>query len=330
MNGREIFEKGVRWCYSTQEEITAQLEELELNSTGTTGEGSHRPALFHEDLWDMPLQSDPITPITGGGGRTRTIENGRIFEKGGIGVSDVSGHFPPELARTMPGESSRFRATGISIVLYPLNPHAPSAHANFRIIKRITESGAIDRLWFAGSADLTPSLLYEEDARTFHAAWRDLCARFPDVADHRRMKKACDDYFYLPHRQEYRGIGGILYDFEEAHPDRWFDFMKEAGATFIRAYLPIMGRRSGMPFGAAEREVQLLRRGRSVEFNLLCDRGTSFGLRTGGRIESILMSLPSPVHWRYNYDPATDASLTASLRDQATRLRDVLRTPADW
>lgn len=329
MNGREIFETGVRWCYAMQEQITQQLEDLELRSTKGPGE-PHRPALFREDLWDLPQDSKGASPITGGGGRTRAIENGRIFEKGGVSVSDVSGHLPPDLSRAMPGESPRFRTTGIVIALHPLNPHAPAAHADFRIVKRISEGGAIDRLWFSGSADLAPSLLYDDDARDFHSAWRDLCGRFPDIADHPRLKKACDDRFYLPHREEHRGIGGILYEFEEKQPDRWLEFMKEAGSTLLRAYLPILDRRAHSPFALAERDLQLLRRGRSVEFNLLCDAGTAFGLRTGLRTESVLMDLPSPVHWRYNYDPASDISLEPEPRQRAARLNEVLRHPVDW
>lgn len=323
MEKRKVFESAVRICHDMQDRITTALEELEMNNAS-----SGRASIFKEDLWDHGDTTSTI--LTGGGGRSRAIENGRIFEKGGVNVSDVSGRFSEEMARAQPGESSRFRATGISLVLHPKNPHAPTVHANFRVIKRITEQGEIDRMWFGGGADLTPHLFYEEDARHFHKAWSDLCLRHREIADYGKMKQDCDAYFFLPHRAEARGIGGIFYDYQEENADQWLAFMKEAGEAFLESYVPIIKRRSDMPFTEAEREFQLYRRGRYVEFNLINDRGTLFGLRTGGRIESILMSLPSPVHWRYNYHPENDLSLPEALRRQIAELYSALKEPRNW
>lgn len=320
---RKTFESAVRACYEMQEQITSCLEDIELKSTS-----AGRSAIFREDLWDHSETNSTV--LTGGGGRSRIIEGGRVFEKGGVNVSDVSGRFPEDMARSQPGESLRFRAAGISLVLHPKNPHAPTVHANFRVIKRITEQGSIDRMWFGGGADLTPHILYKEDARHFHRTWYELCERFSDIASYTEMKEACDRYFFLPHRQEARGIGGIFYDYEEHSPQRWLSFMKEAGKAFLDSYVPIIQRRADMPFTEAERDFQLFRRGRYVEFNLIHDRGTLFGLRTGGRVESILMSLPSPVHWKYNYNPESDPSLPEAFRNRIAELQAVLRKPHDW
>jgi coproporphyrinogen III oxidase len=323
MDRRKVFETAVRVFYEMQDRITRALEEIELSSSS-----ARRASLFREDLWDHSQTSSTV--LTGGGGRSRAIENGRVFEKGGVNVSDVSGRFSEEMSRSQPGESRRFRAAGISLVLHPANPHAPAVHANFRVIKRITEQGEIDRMWFGGGADLTPHLFYEEDARHFHRMWHDLCQRHREIADYEQMKQDCDAYFFLPHRGEARGIGGIFYDYREGNDERWLHFMKDACQTFLESYLPILKRRMDLPYTEAEREFQLYRRGRYVEFNLIHDRGTLFGLRTGGRIESILMSLPSPVYWKYNYDPENDPLLPEALRRQISDLYSVLRRPRSW
>jgi coproporphyrinogen III oxidase len=255
----------------------------------------------------------------GGGGVTRVLADGGLFEKAGVAWSDVFGELPPELAALGPGDGRTFRATGVSLVLHPRSPRVPAVHANFRYV----EKG--DARWFGGGADLTPCYLRVEDVVHFHRAWKDVCDRHV-VADHARFKAWCDEYFFLPHRGEARGAGGIFFDdLGRNAPDdgleEVFAFVRDAGDTFLPAYVPIATRRKDEPWGEREREWQLFRRGRYVEFNLLHDRGTIFGLRTGGRTESILMSLPPLVRWVY--DRAVDAG------SPEAEMLDALR-PRDW
>jgi coproporphyrinogen III oxidase len=261
---------------------------------------------FHEDAWERP---------GGGGGRTRVLSDGAVFEKAGVNFSAVHGELGEEAARTLPGEGRAFFATGLSLVLHPASPRVPSVHANFRYMER----GG--RWWFGGGSDLTPYVLIEEDARHFHGAWKRVCDRH-DPAFYPRFKRWCDEYFFLPHRGEARGVGGIFFDHLEGDLERLFAFWREAGEAFLDAYLPIVARRRGEPYGPSEREFQLLRRGRYVEFNLLHDRGTLFGLKTAGRTESILMSLPPLVRWPYDFRPAPGSP--------EARLEEVLRHPRDW
>ena len=262
-------------------------------------------ARFCHDLWQRP---------GGGGGLTAVIEEGAIFEKGGVNVSTVFGDLSDEMAALLPGSGQTFFATGLSLVLHPRNPHVPTTHANFRCLKRG------DALWFGGGADLTPYYPEREDAVHFHRTFKTVCDAH-DAEFYPRFKKWCDEYFYLPHRQETRGIGGIFFDYLQRDPARDFDFVQAAGNTFLDAYLPIVRRRKHVPFSEPEREFQLYRRGRYVEFNLLYDRGTLFGLKTGGRTESILMSLPPLVRWNY------DRALVAGSRE--ADLANWLR-PQDW
>jgi len=244
---------------------------------------------FHEDQWEYGSGR--------GGGRTRVLSEGSYFEKAGVNFSDVQGEFPEDFAKSMPGDGRGFRATGVSLVLHPWNPKAPTVHANFRCIVR---EGAG---WFGGGGDLTPYFPFREDCVHFHRVWKASCDRHSSVADYSFFKKWCDEYFYLPHRKEARGIGGIFFDHLGAKPDELFAFVKDAGDQFVPAYLPIAERRKSEHFDDAEREFQLYRRGRYVEFNLVYDRGTIFGLKTGGRVESILMSLPLNVRWPYHQSP---------------------------
>jgi coproporphyrinogen III oxidase len=263
-------------------------------------------AVFRADRWERE---------GGGGGRTRVLSGGAVFEKAGVNYSLVHGEMAEELARQVPGEGRLFSATGISLVLHPRNPMVPSVHANFRFL---TKGG---REWFGGGADLTPYYPYREDAVHFHRVWKRVCTRHAAVADYERLKKCCDEYFYLPHRGEARGIGGIFFDYLEGDFEKLFGFVRDAGDAFVEAYVPIARRRKDEPFGEREREFQEYRRGRYVEFNLLYDRGTLFGLKTGGRIESIFMSLPPAVRWPYDYEPepgSREAELTAFLK------------PRDW
>jgi coproporphyrinogen III oxidase len=320
----ELFERASAAYRLLQDEICAAIEALEtgqdcFNLDEDPGHASGRsPGRFQEDVWAGDHSGELRL---GGGGRTRVLGEGRIFEKGGVNFSDVHGVFTEEFARNLPGESREFRASGISLVLHPRNPHAPTVHANFRVIRRGPPE-RIERMWFGGGADLTPHYLYHEDARHFHSQFRAACDRHHDVADYSAMKAQCDSYFHLPHRGEARGIGGIFYDYRDENPAAWLDFSIDAGRAFLDAYCPLIERRAAQPYTRQQREFQLWKRGRYVEFNLLYDRGTIFGLRTGGRIESILMSLPPLVAWHYDFRPEPDSPEAEML--------NILRNPVDW
>ena len=265
---------------------------------------------FGADAWQRP---------GGGGGVARVLENGALFEKAGVNWSSVDGELPAELAATMPGGGRAFRAAGISLVLHPRSPMVPTIHANFRCI----EKG--DTMWFGGGADLTPYYLRRDDAVHFHRTLADACDRHRPVADYDRFKAWCDEYFFLAHRGETRGVGGVFFDYLGAkgeHPHAAiFDFVQTIGRAVVAAYLPIAQRRRDEAYGEAERLWQLRRRGRYVEFNLIYDRGTLFGLKTNGRVESILMSLPPEARWDYDVSPqpgSPEADLVSHLR------------PIDW
>lgn len=282
----------VEYFQSLQDNICSALSSLDGNP-------------FREDLWEHHQQ---------GGGRTRVLAAGRVFEKAGVNFSNVSGEFPETFAATMPGEGRSFTATGISLVLHPWNPKVPTVHANFRFITK-GEAG-----WFGGGADLTPYYPYMEDCVAFHRVWRDVCDRHPSVASYPRFKEECDKYFFLPHRNETRGIGGIFFDYLRTESEPTFSFVRDAGDHFLAAYLPIAEKRCEEKFNEAERDFLLWRRGRYVEFNLIYDRGTIFGLKTNGRTESILMSLPLNVRWLYDYQPPTgsrEAELIHYLKPRA-------------
>ncbi|MFO0944711.1 MAG: oxygen-dependent coproporphyrinogen oxidase [Planctomycetota bacterium] len=259
-----------------QDRICASLEAVEGSS-------------FHEDRWEYQGGR--------GGGRSRVLMEGKVFEKAGVNFSMVSGEFSEDFATTMPGSGRSFNATGVSLVLHPWNPKIPTVHANFRYLSRG------DHAWFGGGADLTPYYPYREDCIHFHRVWRDVCQRHAAIVDYPKLKQWCDDYFFLKHRGEPRGIGGIFFDYLDKQPEETFRFVQDAGDHFGEAYVPILERRKQESFTDGEREFQLIRRGRYVEFNLVYDRGTVFGLKTGGRTESILMSLPLNVKWVYGYAP---------------------------
>jgi coproporphyrinogen III oxidase len=251
--------------------------------------------VFREDQWERE---------EGGGGRSRVMENGAVFEKAGINFSHVHGHqLPASATAHRPELAGRsFEALGVSLVIHPRNPYAPTSHANVRFF--IAEKAGSEPVWwFGGGFDLTPYYGYEEDAIHWHQIAREACQPFGDDL-YPRFKTWCDEYFYLKHRNEPRGIGGLFFDdFNELGFDDSFAFMRSIGDHYIRAYAPIVERRAHQPYGDREREFQLYRRGRYVEFNLVYDRGTLFGLQTGGRTESILMSLPPLVSWRYDWHP---------------------------
>jgi coproporphyrinogen III oxidase len=239
----------------------------------------------------------------GGGGITSVIEGGEVFEKGGVNTSAVHGELPARMAKVLEVDQKPFFATGLSLVIHPRNPHVPTVHANFRYFALGDDLMEPDDQWFGGGADLTPYYPRLEDAQHFHRVWKEVCDEHDRVADYEAFKQECDDYFYLPHREEARGVGGIFYDYLRDDPEHTFLFSRDAGRAFLRSYLPIVERRVEADYGEHEREYQAVRRGRYVEFNLLYDRGTKFGIETRGRTESILMSLPPKVEWHYDFSP---------------------------
>jgi coproporphyrinogen III oxidase len=250
-----------------------------------------------EELDDSRFREDAWAREGGGGGRTRVLEEGNVFEKAGVNFSSVHGNLPEEFAAKIPlGSGTKFFATGVSLVFHPRNPMVPAVHANFRYL----EKG--DAQWFGGGMDLTPYYPQAEDASHFHRTIKQACDRH-DAGFYPRFKKWCDEYFALKHRGEMRGVGGIFFDYLQGDRQKHFNFVQDVGNAFLDAYIPIARRRMNEPYGEYERQYQLYRRGRYVEFNLLYDRGTIFGLETRGRTESILMSLPPLVRWVYDFKP---------------------------
>ncbi|MEK9670312.1 MAG: oxygen-dependent coproporphyrinogen oxidase [Gammaproteobacteria bacterium] len=261
-------------------------------------EAEDSQAIFQQDQWSRE---------EGGGGRSRVMADGAVFEKAGVGFSHVRGStLPPSATAARPELAGRsWQAMGVSLVIHPENPYVPTSHANVRFF--VAEKDGEDPVWwFGGGFDLTPFYPIDEDCVHFHRVAKD--AIDPFGADYYpRYKKACDVYFYLPHRDEMRGVGGLFFDdFNELGFDQSFAFMRAVGDAFVPAYVPIVSRRKEMTFGMREREFQLYRRGRYVEFNLVYDRGTLFGLQSGGRTESILMSMPPLARWEYGYVPESN------------------------
>jgi len=268
---------------------------------------------FAEDAW---------THATGGGGRSRVMVEGAVFEKAGINFSHVRGEsLPPSATAHRPGLAGRpFQAMGVSLVVHPRNPFVPTSHANVRFF--VAEGDEAPQWWFGGGFDLTPYYGFEEDAVHWHRTARAACTPFGDDV-YTRYKQWCDEYFFIRHRQEPRGVGGLFFDdLNEWGFNRCFDFLRSVGDHYLPAYRPIVARRKDTPFGEREREFQLYRRGRYVEFNLVYDRGTLFGLQSGGRTESILMSLPPLVAWTYGWQPAPGSP--------EARLYEVFLQPRDW
>jgi coproporphyrinogen III oxidase len=265
------------------------------------------PGRFREDIWTRP---------GGGGGRTRVLIDGAVLEKAGVNFSDVHGEMSEEFARQIPGEGREFTAAGISLVLHPRTPLIPTVHANFRFLTKGPKQ------WFGGGADLTPYYPFREDVIHFHKVWKTVCTRHQPLIDYGHLKQWCDDYFFLHHRQEPRGVGGIFFDYLEGDLEKIFLFVRDAGDAFLESYLPIARRHRDEPYTEEQRAFQELRRGRYVEFNLIYDRGTLFGLKTGGRTESILMSLPPQVRWQYDYHPRPGT--------REAELYDVYLKPTDW
>jgi coproporphyrinogen III oxidase len=290
----------------TQEEVCAALEQVD----GGT---------FQDYPWSQP---------SSGGGLSRVLQDSRVFEKAGVNVSDVFGHWSSDLGQSALGLGDGaslpelpFFATGVSLILHPHNPMAPTVHANYRYFE-LGEAAQPHAWWFGGSVDLTPAYLFDDDARHFHGVLRKVCDRH-DRSFYPRFKRWCDEYFCIVHRKERRGIGGIFFDrLNEGNPEALYAFVADAAQAFLSAYLPILERRKDQPFTAAQKEWQAVRRGRYVEFNLLYDRGTQFGLKTIGLNERMLMSLPLTARWRYEYQPEPGT--------EEARLLDVCRVPRDW
>lgn len=268
---------------------------------------------FVEDAW----QRDG-----GGGGRSRVLTDGDVFERAGVNFSHVFGEtLPPSASQSRPDMAGRsFHALGVSLVIHPKNPYVPTSHANVRFFVA-DKPGAEPVWWFGGGFDLTPYYAFEEDVVHWHRTAKTCCEPFGDDV-FPRYKQWCDEYFFLPHRNEQRGIGGLFFDdLNEWGFDRSFEYLRSVGDHFILAYQPIVARRKDCAYGERERQFQLYRRGRYVEFNLVWDRGTSFGLQSGGRTESILMSLPPLVRWEYDWHPET-GSPEAQLYDRYLVRRD--------
>ena len=276
-------------------------------------------ATFREDAWERPATGGAIA----GGGRTRVLREGAVFEQAGINFSHVTGRrLPPSATAQRPELAGRgFEAMGVSLVVHPRNPYVPTSHANVRFFQAVRDD-AEPVWWFGGGFDLTPYYGFEEDCIHWHRTARDACEPFgPDA--HPRFKQWCDDYFFIKHRNEPRGIGGLFFDdLNEWGFERCFAFLRSVGDHFLPAYLPIVEQRRALPYGEREQEFQLYRRGRYVEFNLVHDRGTLFGLQSGGRTESILMSLPPRVRWEYDWRPEPGSP--------EARLYEVFLKPRDW
>jgi coproporphyrinogen III oxidase len=301
-NNEHSLERVNEYLRSLQHRIVTSLEEVD-------GRGS-----FASDRWERQ---------GGGGGDSRVLVNGAVFEQAGVGFSHVFGAaLPPSATRSRPELAGRgFQAIGVSLVLHPHNPHVPTTHANFRFFA--ADHGKRGPVWwFGGGFDLTPFYPVHEDVLHWHRQAREACAPFGEGV-YERFRKWCDEYFYLKHRAETRGVGGLFYDdLNEFGFERSFEFTRAIGDRFLPAYLPIVAARKDQTYGEREREFQLYRRGRYVEFNLIYDRGTLFGLQSGGRTESILMSLPPRVRWQYNWHPEPGSA-------EERLYKDYLR-PRDW
>lgn len=297
-------QKFYQYIQNLQGSITSKLEEIDGK------------AKFKEDIWKRP---------EGGGGRTRIIENGAVFEKGGVNISAVHGKLPKAMQENFKVSDCDFFACGLSLVLHPKNPMVPTVHANWRYFEMYDKEGTTIDRWFGGGQDLTPYYLFEEDARHFHQVCKSVCDRhnsdfYPD------LKQKCDDYFWNAHRNEVRGIGGLFFDYckdsQETSIENWYDFVADCGNHFLESYLPIVEKRKDLTYSEANQTWQEIRRGRYVEFNLVHDKGTLFGLKTNGRIESILMSLPPKVQWVYDFHPEKES--------EEEKLVEVLEKPRDW
>ena len=297
-------DKFYEYIQQLQDTITTKLEELD------------GVAKFQQDFWERE---------EGGGGRTRVIENGAVFEKGGVNISKVHGPLPKSMQNYFGVEDVDFFACGLSLVIHPKSPMVPTVHANWRYFEMYNKDGDIVDQWFGGGQDLTPFYLFDEDVVHFHRTCKQACdAHHPEF--YPAYKKKCDEYFWNAHRNEARGIGGLFFDYCKATDatsmEDWYNFVTEVGDSFLEAYAPIVEKRKNLPYTKEQRDWQEIRRGRYVEFNLVHDKGTLFGLKTNGRIESILMSLPPHVQWRYDHHPEKGS--------EEAKLIEVLKEPKNW
>lgn len=297
-------EQFYQYIQDLQDRITEKLESIDGK------------AKFRQDLWER---------AEGGGGRTRVIENGAVFEKGGVNISAVHGPLPKSMQDYFKVGEVDFFACGLSLVIHPRSPMVPTVHANWRYFEMYDKQGNIVDQWFGGGQDLTPYYLFEEDATHFHQVCKTACDRH-DLEFYPNYKSRCDSYFWNTHRNEARGVGGLFFDYcrkeEGRDMEAWYQFVTEVGDSFLEAYTPIVMRRKDLEYTPQQKEWQEIRRGRYVEFNLVHDKGTLFGLRTNGRIESILMSLPPTVQWQYDHHPAKGSQEEALLK--------VLKSPVEW
>lgn len=297
-------DKFFNYIHELQDTITSKLEAID-------GE-----AKFQEDIWKRP---------EGGGGRTRVIQNGNVFEKGGVNISGVHGNLPNSMQAYFGVKDADFFACGLSLVLHPKNPMVPTSHGNWRYFEMYNKNGDIVDQWFGGGQDLTPYYLFDEDAKHFHQVCKSACDKH-SLDFYPKYKKRCDEYFYNSHRNEARGIGGLFFDYckksESMTMQNWYDFVTDVGDSFLEAFVPIVEKRKELDYSKEQRDWQEIRRGRYVEFNLVHDKGTLFGLKTNGRIESILMSLPPQVQWVYDHHPAEGS--------EEEKLIKVLQEPKNW
>ncbi len=297
-------DKFLTYIHRLQDTITSKLEAVDGHAT------------FQQDNWERP---------EGGGGRTRVIQNGNVFEKGGVNISAVHGKLPETMQAYFGVKDANFFACGLSLVLHPKNPMVPTVHANWRYFEMYDQKGNLVDQWFGGGQDLTPYYLFEADAKHFHEVCKRACDQH-HPGFYTKYKARCDDYFYNSHRHEARGIGGLFFDYckrsDEMSMQNWYDFVTDVGDSFLEAYIPIVEKRKVLEYSKNHRDWQEIRRGRYVEFNLVHDKGTLFGLKTNGRIESILMSLPPHVQWVYDHHP--------NAGSEEEKLLNVLKNPVDW
>jgi len=304
---KEIRGQWIDFIYHLQDKICKAIEE-------TDGK-----AVFVQDEWQRAEGK-------GGGGLTKVIQNGNVFEKGGVNTSVVYGRVTEKMRKHLGVDGAKWFAAGLSLVIHPQNPFVPTVHCNYRMFELYSEDDMLADRWFGGGTDLTPYYLFEEDAKHFHQAYKDVCDSF-DFSFYATFKKECDNYFVNTHRNnERRGIGGIFYDHQRPNDNHdvefWMNFGKACGNAFTNAYIPIVQKRKNTNYTEANKHWQEIRRGRYVEFNLVHDRGTLFGLKTNGRIESILMSLPPTVRFEYNYQPQQGS--------EEDKLLQVCLHPKEW
>ncbi|HLL41947.1 MAG TPA: oxygen-dependent coproporphyrinogen oxidase [Segetibacter sp.] len=300
-----VREKWIEFILELQNDICHALEKCD----GKTK--------FAEDAWDRP---------EGGGGKTRVIANGNVFEKGGVNTSVVYGDVTEAIKNQLKIDGAKWFACGLSLVIHPCNPFVPTVHANYRMFELYDAKNEVIDRWFGGGTDLTPYYLFDDDAKHFHQTYKDACDTF-DSSFYYKFKADCDNYFVNWHRnKERRGIGGIFYDYKRPEENKdvtfWMNLARSCGYAFIDSYIPIVEKRKSAPFGSEQKHWQEIRRGRYTEFNLVHDRGTLFGLKTNGRIESILMSLPPTVRFEYNYYPKEGS--------EEDKLLQACLHPRDW